>query len=103
MSEPMPGIGTEAGMVGIFTRNEESGAIKNGTVIRKRQSETGDQTPDGTVGVVLGSVSADGVDTNALAQVPENLRDFDFGYFVEWQTMPKCAVLVIGSKIEEVN
>lgn len=97
-----PALTTEPGMLGVFTRDQAEGAIPNGTVIRKRQSEPGDLTPDGTVGVVLGSISADGVDQTALAQIPENLRDFDFGYFVEWQSNPKHAVLIIGSKIEEV-
>jgi hypothetical protein len=72
------------GWIGAFTRDEYPGALRNGTPVVKVTFERGDAHPIGTRGVVLGSVGH-----------PE----IGIGYFVEWETLPRHAVLVVSGKI----
>jgi hypothetical protein len=60
------------GWIGAFTRDEYPGALRNGTPVVK------------VTFVVLGSVGH-----------PE----IGIGYFVEWETLPRHAVLVVSGKI----
>jgi hypothetical protein len=69
----------------MHTREHAPGAYANGTRVRKSDSEPGDATPTGTLGTVLGSVAH---------------PDRGIGYFVEWDSAPKCAVLVIAWKLD---
>lgn len=71
-------VTNHAGYLGAFTREQANGAIPNGTRIRKAWGESGDTTPVGTGGVVLGSL-------DARDAVPLDLREKcgDFFYFVE--------------------
>ena len=73
----------EPGWYGAFTRNQVEGAIPNGTVIVKANSDPGDATPNGTKGTILGSLSADGL----------------MFYFVEWESRPKMAIGCMSFKI----
>lgn len=83
-------IGNERGWVGAFTRAQAVGAIPNGTRIRKVNSEHDDAHPDGTFGTVLGSIKS-----------PDDLVHIaDYGYFVEWDPRPRCAIGVMSFKIE---
>jgi hypothetical protein len=78
-------IQSEPGWVGPFTRDESPKARwKNGARVRKAKHETGDATPVGTPGTVLGSIYA-----------PE----VGVGYFVEWADRPHVAVFVVEWKI----
>lgn len=81
------GLKSEPGWLGVFTRESYAGAFPNGTRVQKTESKSGDENPNGTVGKVLGSIC-----------FPE--YDPTIGYFVEWETSPKKAVFVIGSRIE---
>jgi len=76
------------GWTGAFTRNEAVGALKNGTHIVKANSERGDAHPDGTPGVVLGSISH-----------PEIGDGVPF-YFIEWASRPRIAVGTVGYKVQ---
>lgn len=77
----------EPGWLGTFTRDQHPGALPNGTRVRKVNSEPGDTRPDGALGAVLGSVGAD---------------HLGIAYFVEWDSMPKAAVLTVAKKLEAV-
>lgn len=80
------GIRYHAGWVGPFTRREAPGAWRNGTRIRKCNSEPDDEVRDGTEGTVLGSIF-----------IPEA---FAFpAYFVAWDPSPRRAIFVIGLKV----
>lgn len=83
-------LDSEPGWIGAFTREQVPGAIPNGSPIVKTGSEQGDGTPDGTPGVVLGSMSH-----------PEILNGATM-YFVEWRRTPRCAVAVIEWKVSRV-
>jgi hypothetical protein len=76
------------GYAGVFTKDEVPYAFKNGTRIEKCNAEPGDGNPDGTQGTVLGSVDG---------------GELGIAYFVEWDTMPKHAVLVVSSRIKRVS
>lgn len=76
-------ISQEPGWIGMFTRNEALGAWRNGTRVRKRNSQPDDATTDGTLGTVLGSIG----DAEVLF------------YFVEWDDKPRFAVGVMAAKV----
>lgn len=84
----------EPDWTGDFTRDQADGAIPNGTPIQKINSEDKDAHPNGSRGVVLGSV-----DLRGLGPTPAGCMPTDFVYWVEWQEKPKHAIFVIGSKI----
>jgi hypothetical protein len=77
----------EEGWSGAFTRNQVEGALRNGTRIVKDKSEPGDATLDGTPGVVLGSLTHDGV----------------ICYFIEWAHSPRVAIGCMGNKVREAD
>jgi hypothetical protein len=81
------GIVEEPGYLGAFTRKEHTGAIPNGTRVKKVWGEDGDTHPVGSEGVVLGSIGAGSM----------------IGYFIEWDARPKAAVFVAGPKLEAID
>jgi hypothetical protein len=87
----MDGIRYWPGWTGAFTRNEALGAWRNGTKVVKVNSEEGDGHPDGTPGVVLGSISH-----------PEVHGGMVF-YFIEWGPRPLVAVGTVGSKVQPMS
>jgi hypothetical protein len=76
----------ERGWLGAFTRDRAPGALPNGTRVVKANSETGDATPDGQPGVILGSLRAPG--------------RAELMYFVEWANKPRAAVATIEWKVK---
>lgn len=91
-------FGNHGDYYGGFSRYEAKGALANGTRVRKRNSEEGDATPDGTGGIILGSVNG------RLAGVPNAEADgVTYLYFVEWDNRPKVAVGTLDKKIEEAK
>lgn len=80
-------INNEPGWTGAFTRNQTEGAISNGTRIVKTNSEDGDATPDGTPGIVLGSVSDPTIMNGIIC------------YFIEWAHKPRVAVGCMETKV----
>lgn len=82
------GIRIYPGYIGAFTTQTVPGAMSNGTRVTKTASEAGDGAPDGTGGVVLGSVEH---------------PDRGIGYFIEWDSTPKVAVLVVALKVMAVG
>lgn len=86
----MKPIQKEPGWIGAFTRHEQLGAWRNGTRVVKQNSEPKDATPDGTPGVVLGSLAE-----------PEGERRLI--YFIEWANAPRVAVGCMGFKLKVVT
>jgi hypothetical protein len=81
-------IGNEPGWVGAFTRQQAKGAWPNGTrVVKIAEDPSGDLSPPGSEGAVLGSVS-----------VPER----GVAYFIEWDHQPKHAVVCVGWKLNRL-
>lgn len=83
------GIRQHRGWHGAFTKRRAPGALACGSAVVKRNSDPGDQVPDGTVGKVLGSILPGGAD--------------DFLYFVEWSTKPRHAVAIVAFKVQAAN
>jgi hypothetical protein len=77
----------EEGWSGAFTRNQVEGALRNGTRIVKRNSEPDDATPDGTPGIILGSLTYDGI----------------ICYFIEWAHLPRVAIGCVSNKVREAD
>lgn len=82
------GMGEHPGYNGVHTQRQAEGAIPNGTVVVKTNSEKGDGTPNGTQGKVLGSLFVDVA---------------GYFYFIEWDTMPTFAIGCIANKIRAVH
>lgn len=80
---------TESGWIGAFTRESYSGAIPNGTSVEKTNSEPGDGHPNGTRGIVLGSIGHPDLG--------------EIGYFVEWEPSSNKAVMAIGKKLNPLS
>jgi hypothetical protein len=76
------------GWTGQFSTHQYPGAYPNGARIEKLLMEEGDAHAPGAKGTVLGSI---GHPTIGVA------------YFVEWDDMPKLAVLVVATKIREAK
>lgn len=81
-------FGYEQGWLGAFTRAHVAGAMPNGTPIEKAKCEAGDGNPNGTPGVILGSISHPDVCGGVVL------------YFVEWANHPRRAVAVVDWKIK---
>jgi hypothetical protein len=81
----------EPGWAGAFTRNQVEGAIPNGTRIVKCNSEPGDATPDGTPGIVLGSIRYPVVPGDPFSGIT--------AYFIEWACKPRVAVGCMEMKV----
>lgn len=94
----LPKIDMYPGYVGAFTKDEAVGAIPNGSTIMKSRSEDGDATPDGTFGVVLGSI-----DGSLIDAAIEKKTGTKFMYFVEWDNRPGFAVSVADFKIARAS
>ena len=83
------GIRMHPGYLTPFSNRSASGAIPNGTRIRKTMVDDGDMNPLGATGVVLGSL-----------RVPGKPGRRGIGYFVAWDARPHIAVFVTAMKIE---
>lgn len=75
------------GWHGSFTCDEAPGAIPNGTLIVKQNSDEGDVSTDGSTGVVLGSFWH------------ELMGDKGVMYFIEWTARPNVAIAAIACKV----
>lgn len=95
----------EEGWRGRFTRAQAPGAIPNGTRVVKAHDEDNDSHKMGDEATVLGSIMVPPVVYPQLASVSALTRlalargEVLYGYFVEWDDMPKCAVWVSSPKI----
>lgn len=95
VSGRLPGMRSEPGWIGEFSRDQATGAIENGTAVAKIKSEPEDTHQDGAMATVLGSLA-----------VPEDLRaeyPCEFVYWVEWYDTPRCAVFVGGHRIRRAG
>lgn len=69
-----------------FTHDQATGAIPNGTLVFKCNTEPKDGHVDGSPAHVLGSIGpVDGV----------------YGYFVEWLDKPNTPTFIAGTRIRE--
>lgn len=82
------------GKTGAYSDDQAEGAFLNGSRVRKINSELHDRTPDGVLGIILGSI-------DAAALLPEQaLRlGVKYMYFVTWDDRPTFAVAVMDSKV----
>lgn len=87
-------------MAGTFTRDEAEGAIPNGTTIVKVNSEDTDGHPDGSRGVILGSLDARDLPTDGIAP---HLLPVTYVYFVEWKATPWIAVAILDTKVKPAD
>jgi hypothetical protein len=83
MADVMDDLQTFPGYQGYHTREQASGALANGTRVRKIYSDPRDRRQDGSTGAVLGSV---------------HHGTLGYGYFVEWDDEPGRAVFVVGER-----
>jgi hypothetical protein len=77
----------EPGWAGAFTRGTAEGALPNGSLVIKANAEPGDGHPDGTPGVVLGSI------------IHPDVMDGQLAYFVEWAPRPRTAIVTVADKL----
>ena len=76
----------------VFTTKEAPGALRNGTIVEKVNSEPGDRHQDGAQGTIMGSVGP--VD---VPGIPTR-----YAYFVVWDDMPGVPVGIAGHRIRPV-
>jgi hypothetical protein len=87
------GIMPHEGYFGSFTRAQAQGAIPNGARVRKAfEDPSGDRTPIGSLGTVLGSFVGYVSDDAAM-----------LAYFVEWDRKPRIAVSLSFWKIQRAD
>lgn len=87
LSSYSPDLKPEPGWYGVFTRAQVLGAYPNGTrVVKVAQDPGGDLNPLGATGTILGSM-----------RHPE--RPDQLAYFIEWDSHPRLAVVVIDWKL----
>jgi hypothetical protein len=79
------GLREYAGFSGLHTRDQAAGAIPNGARVEKVASAPGDTHQDGAAATILGSIHHPKV---------------GYGYFVAWDTHPRAAVFVAGSRVK---
>lgn len=88
-----PNFDHHDGLLGAHVNTTAPGAWPRNTRVKKRNSEAGDATPNGTGGRVLGSLAS-----------PLELRnaypDLSYCYFVEWDDKPGIAIGTIDLKVE---
>lgn len=82
------GMGEYPGYHGVHTQRQADGAIPNGTLVIKTNSQPNDTTPDGVEGKILGSMFHASV---------------GYFYFVEWTTTQGYAVGCVGNKVKVVH
>jgi hypothetical protein len=73
----------------MFTSDEAPGALRNGTIVEKINSELDDTHGDGARATIVGSVGP--LDDPRLAS--------KYSYFVEWDDMPGAPVFIAGERI----
>ncbi len=78
-------------MNAMFTTDQAEGAIPNGTLVAKVNSEEGDTHGDGARAKVLGSIGP-------VAGLPD-----PYAYFVEWLDLPGVPVGIAGHRIRAVE
>lgn len=77
------------GWTGGFTTRRAAGAMENGTrIVKAAEDATGDFTPIGSLGTVLGSMLH---------------PKLGIAYFIEWDDKPKLAVACVHWKIKSVE
>jgi hypothetical protein len=80
MAKPRPG------WIGGYTTRQAPGAMPNHTrIVKAAEDASGDLTPMGTLGTVLGSIKH---------------PQLGLCYFIEWDDKPRCAVAVVAWKIK---
>lgn len=77
----------ETGWAGAFTRDTAEGALPNGSLVVKTHSHESDSLPDGTPGVVLGSI------------IHPDLANGRLCYFVEWAPRPRTAMATVADRL----
>ena len=79
------GIQNHPGYLTPFSKNQAEGAWANGScVVKDGADPSGDVTPDGIEGKILGSLKT---------------PDGKYAYFVEWDNKPKMPIFCVQEKL----
>ena len=75
----------------MFTDHQAPGALLNGTLVEKQNSEKADGHPDGELGKIVGSMGP--LDAPVLGA--------RYGYFVIWDGTPGIPIFTMETKVKE--
>ena len=75
----------------VFSREEAQGAMPNGTLVEKQNTEAGDGHPDGERGEIVGS----------MGPLDDPVLGCRYGYFVMWDGTPGIPVFVMETKVKK--
>ncbi len=75
----------------VYSSAEAEGAMPNGTLVVKQNSEPEDGHPDGEVGKIVGS----------MGPLDEPVLGCRYGYFVMWEENPEVPVFTMESKVKK--
>jgi len=76
----------------MFSSHQAKGALPNGTLVEKQNSEKEDGHPDGELGKIVGSMGP--LDAPVLG--------CRYGYFVIWDGTPKIPIFTMEAKVKEI-
>lgn len=76
-----------------FTRQQQPGALPNGTRVEKSEFRPTDTHPVGAKAIVLGSVGP--IEFEGIPEV--------YGYFVDWDDTPGIPCFIAGNRVREVK
>ncbi len=75
----------------VYTSHQAEGAMRNGTLVEKQNSEAKDGHPDGERGKIVGS----------MGPLDGPVMGCRYGYFVMWDGTPGIPVFTMESKVKK--
>jgi len=75
----------------VYSSAEAEGAMPNGTLVEKQNSEPEDGHPDGERGKIVGS----------MGPLEEPVLGCRYGYFVMWEENPEVPVFIMETKLKK--
>lgn len=83
-----------------YSTHQAEGALPNGAVVQKTNSEYGDGTPEDTLGKVVGSIP---VPAEVVEMARHAGKDVRFFYFVEWDNNPGTPIGTLSHKVRDAR